>query len=109
MEIVHNWIIKRLIQKNDGSGTVSHVHFKVDSTDGQYSYVSPGEVELVVNGIQNFIPYENLTEQTVIQWVKDKLGPSLGNYEEINTNFINSKRNPSSPLSKIEELPWNLN
>jgi hypothetical protein len=106
MEITHTWNIRKLVQKNDGSGIVIQVYFKVHSTDEEYYYVSSGSVDLDVDEIQNFISYQDLTQQQVITWVKDKLGPDLGGYQQINTNWINDKKNPSTPTTKIERLPW---
>lgn len=106
METTHTWTVRRLVQKNDGSGLVIQVFYKVHSTDGQYYYASSGNVELETENIFNFVPYQNLTEELVIQWVKDKLGPSLGNHEQINSDWINAAKNPVPSPVKIEELPW---
>lgn len=42
----------------------------------------------------------------MIEWVKEKLGPALGNHEEINTQWINSTKNPIPSPIKVEKLPW---
>lgn len=106
MEITHNWDIRKMIQKNDGTGTVIQVYFKIYSTDGTYSYMSSGNVELDTNNIQNFISYQNLTEELVVAWVKDKLGESVSNYEQVNIDWINNAKNPPVPPTKVEPLPW---
>ena len=106
MAITHTWKVKKLVQKNDGSGLVIQVFYKVYSIDNEYSYVNAGNIELETENISNFIPYQNLTEELVIQWVKDKLGPDLGNHEQINTDWINAAKNPSPSTIKVEKLPW---
>lgn len=106
MEITHNWVIRKLVQKNDGSGTVIQVYFKIHSIEGEYYYASAGNVELDADNIQNFISYENLTEQIVIEWVQNKLGPSLGGYEQTNTDRINLAKTLITPTTKVEKLPW---
>lgn len=106
MAITHTWTVRKLIQKNDNSGLVIQVFYKVHSTDGEYYYVSAGNIELETENISNFIPYQNLTEELVIQWVKDKLGPNLGNHEQINSDWINAAKNPVSSIIKVEKLPW---
>ncbi len=106
MEITHNWVIRKLVQKNDGTGTVIRVYFKIYSTDGEYSYVSGDNIELDVNNIQNFISYQDLTQEQVLEWVKNELGPGLGGYEQLNTDWIINQRNPFTPTTKIERLPW---
>lgn len=108
MEITHTWKITKLVQKNDGTGTVIQVFYKVHSTDGEHFYVSAGNVELDANiqEWQNFIPYVDLTEEIVIEWVKSKLGPDLGNHEQINTDQINLIKNPPTSSVIIKDLPW---
>lgn len=108
MAITHTWDIRKLIQKNDSTGTVIQVYFKVHSTEDEYYYVSAGNIDLDVDNIQNFISYENLTEELVIQWVQDKLGPSLGGYEQTNIDWINAAKNPIPSDTKIENLPWEV-
>jgi hypothetical protein len=106
MSITHAWKIRKLIQKNDGSGLVIQVFYKVYSSDGEYDYVSAGNVELITENLLNFVPYADLTEELVIGWVKDKLGPNLGNHEQINSEWINAAKNPAIPTTKVERLPW---
>lgn len=108
MEITHTWKIKRLIQKNDESGLIIQVYFKLYSTDDEYSYASAGNVELDINNIKNFVSYESLTEEVVIEWVKNKLGMNCQNYEQTNIDWITSVKNKIAPAIKIQELPWLL-
>lgn len=108
MEITHTWEVRRLIQKNDGSGLVIQVFYKVYSTDNEYTYASAGNVELDVEGISNYVPYQDLTEELVLQWVRDKLGSELGNHEQENIDWITAARNPITPSVKIENLPWEI-
>lgn len=53
-----------------------------------------------------FTPYEDLTEQQVLGWVKDSLGPQgIANYEANVQGQINSILNP--PVSpQNTPLPW---
>ncbi len=106
MEIIHTWKVRKLIQKNDGSGLVIQVYFKVHSTDGEYYYASAGNVELDTNNIESFVSYQDLTEEQVILWVKDKLGESASDYEQANIDWINDKKNSPAPTTKVERLPW---
>lgn len=106
MEITHTWKVRKLVQKNDESGLVIQVFYKVYSTDGQYSYASAANIELETENLSNFVPYENLTEEMVLQWVRDKLGPDSGDLEQINADWINAARNPIPSPIKVEKLPW---
>lgn len=106
VEITHTWQITRLIQKNDDSGVVTDIFYKVYSTDNLNYYVTGGSVKLDTENILDFIPYENLTEELVLSWVRDSLGPELGDHEKINSEMIESLTNPPPKLSKIDSLPW---
>ena len=106
MEITHTWKIRKLVQKNDGTGTIIQVYFKIHSTDEEYYYASSENVELDTNNIQDFISYQDLTEEQVVLWVKDKLGESVSDYEQVNIDWINEKKNAPIPTIKIERLPW---
>lgn len=108
MAIAHTWKVTKLVQKNDGSGLVIRVFYKVYSSDDEYSYANAGNIELETENISNFVSYQSLTEELVIQWVKDKLGPTLGNHEQINTDWINAAKNPVVPETKVENLPWEV-
>jgi formylmethanofuran dehydrogenase subunit E-like metal-binding protein len=106
MGIAHTWKIRKLVQKNDGTGTIIQVYFKIHSTDGEYYYASSGNVELDTNNIESFVSYQDLTEEQVILWVKDKLGESASDYEQANIDWINDKKNSPAPTTKVERLPW---
>lgn len=106
MEIIHIWKVRKLVQKNDGSGLVIQVYYKVYSTDGEYSYVSAGNIELETENLSNFVAYHDLTEEMVLQWVKNKLGTDSESLEQINSDWIETARNPIPPITKIEKLPW---
>ena len=106
MAITHTWSIRELVQLNDNNGTVVRVGYSVDSTDGNVSTQSNGSVELETENIENFVPYENLSEETTLAWVKEKLGPNLGNHEVNNAAWIDSVVNPPAPRTINSPLPW---
>lgn len=109
MEIIHTWKVRKLVQKNDGSGLVIQVFYKVYSTDNVYTYASAGNIELETENLFNFVPYQDLTEEMVLQWVKDKLEPNSRNLEQENADWIYNVRNPIPSPIKVEKLPWELN
>ena len=106
MAITHTWSIGELVQLNDNSGTVVRVQYNVNSTDGTISTKSGGGVELETENIDNFISYESLTEELVLGWVKEKLGPNLGKHEVNNAAWIDSVVNPPAPRTINSALPW---
>jgi hypothetical protein len=106
MAITHTWSIKKLDQLNDGKKIVANVNFEVESTNGTISTRSRGMIRLDTDNLTNPITYEDLTQETILNWVKSKLGPNLGNYEVNNAAWINSVANPPKPRVIAEELPW---
>lgn len=108
MAVTHNWSITEMVQLNDNSGTVIRAGYRVKSSDGEVSTQSMGMVELETENIENFIPYEQLTEEIVLGWIKSKLGPNLANHEINNASWIDSVINPPKPTTIQSPLPWPL-
>lgn len=106
MTITHTWKIDRMRELNNDLGVVSEVSYSVHSTNGNISTQSGGTVELKIENIENFISYEDLTEEIVLGWVRQKLGENLGNHEVNNASWIDSIENPPAPKTISKELPW---
>lgn len=107
MAVTHTWSITRLEQLNDGTGTVTEVFYNVLSED-EISCNSSGSVRLDTDSIENFIQYQNLTEEILLGWVKEKLGENLGNHEVNNAAWIESVKNPPAPRTISQPLPWTV-
>jgi len=71
MTITKTWEVNTL-QRELADGYVNKVIYRVNGTDGTYSTRATGEVDL--EKPETLIPYKDLTEETVIGWVKAKLG-----------------------------------
>ena len=65
------WSISQMQRKAD-DGFVIHVWYRVDDIDGSYSSVATGECDYTQTE-DNFIPYEDLTQDVVVGWVKESL------------------------------------
>ena len=70
MTITKTWEINTL-QRELADGYVNKVIYRVNGTDGTYSTRATGEVDL--EKPETLVPYKDLTEETVIGWVKAKL------------------------------------
>ena len=70
MTITKTWEVNTL-QRELADGYVNKVIYRVNGTDGTYSTRATGEVDL--EKPETLIPYKDLTEETVIGWVKAKL------------------------------------
>ena len=71
MAITKTWEVNTL-QRELADGYVNKVIYRVKGTDGTYETRATGEVDL--EKPDTLIPYKDLTAETVIGWVKAKLG-----------------------------------
>jgi hypothetical protein len=91
------WTIAQL-DRQTSDGLVTTAHWRVDAVDGDYSAGSYGTVGFERG--ETFIPYDNLTQEEVIGWVKDKLDAS--EIEASLTAQIAAKKTPTTETG----VPW---
>lgn len=86
------------------SGVVFTVHYTVDAVDGEFSAGAYGSIGVAGDPAQQgFIPFENLTEATVINWVKEQLGEErLAEIDAALASQIEAQKNPV----KESGVPW---
>lgn len=93
MSITHNWKINSLIRYLDVGGTVYRVLFDIESVDSDnpafLRITTTGSVELDVSDVSpdNFTPFEDLTEEQVLEWVKQR----IIKYDIIDTDPVENK------------------
>lgn len=110
MSITYTWKILELRVRNEGpnlNAVVQSFWQKIgtdeDGNEGIFDGATPFSASNVPPG--EFIPFEDLTEEIVLGWIKNNIENSDGYETHINSvilNQINKKKNP------IEEkpLPW---
>jgi hypothetical protein len=79
-------------------GWVFTAHWRVSKTDGAASGSVYGTISLPHkdHDAPDFIPYEDLTEAQVIQWVKDAMGANqVAAYEAAVQGQIDAQINPT--------------
>lgn len=108
MATTFTWTIDRMmtVQQPDPDYVVG-VFWTLTGVDGEYSANIIGHTRLEVNDESTeFIPYDQLTPEIVIGWVKDSLGEQgVFNFEDNVNGQIASKKNP--PVSpQVTPLPW---
>lgn len=84
---------------------VTTVHWRVSKTDGDHTGSVYGTITLPHkdHNAPDFVPYQNLTEAQVIQWVKDEMGGNqVAAYEAAVQAQIDKQINPSTASG----LPW---
>jgi hypothetical protein len=80
------------------TGYVTTVHYNVTKTDGEFSASTYGTINY--EAVTPATPFESLTEDQVIAWVKDKLGEEV--VEAALAAQIEAQKNPVSASG----LPW---
>jgi hypothetical protein len=111
--MIYTWKITGLKRKNsnDAKNIIVQTYWKKIGTDqygntGEFSGATPFDVKEVDQN--NFISYEDLTEETVIEWIKSIV---VGDYEQhVNAQIqkqIDEKTNPE--VEDREEFPWGKN
>ena len=103
------WQVNTL-QRELADGYVSKVIFRVNGEDGTYKFRATGEVDLPKP--DTLVPYADLTEETVIGWVKAKLneekdadGKTIDKVAAIEAaveNGVNEQKTPTTGVGK----PW---
>ena len=97
---VFTWGIANL-ERETSDGFVFTAHYTVNANDGTYSSGAYGS--LGFERPENLIPYADLTEGTVIQWVKEALGEEkVQGILDALQGQLDEQRQPT----KASGLPW---
>jgi hypothetical protein len=121
--MVLTWKIETLNCKPSFDGktdVVETIHWRLNCVEGQIFSNTDGEIPLSTDGYYatsvygsqkvtykesiSFIDYNNLTEEILVQWVKDALGEEqVATYEASVNNQLEALKNPTvvTPI-----LPW---
>ena len=103
MTITKTWEVNTM-QREVADGYVNKVIYRVKGDDGTYQTRATGEVNLPKP--DTLVPYKDLTEATVLGWVKakldaDKAGTVAAIEAAIDKN-INEQKTPTTAVGK----PW---
>ena len=103
MTITKTWQVNTL-QRELADGYVNKVIYRIDGTDGTYTARATGEITL--ERPETLIPYKDLTEDTVIGWVKTKIDANeAGTVSKIEAAIdaqITAQRTPTHGTG----VPW---
>jgi hypothetical protein len=95
------WAIAQL-ERHTADGIVYSVHYTVAADDGTYSSSAYGSIGLE-QPEGDIIPYNELTPEIVVGWVKDKFGAEkVTEIEAALQAQINEQHAPT----KAQGLPW---
>lgn len=103
-----NWTVTQLLTETI-AGEQNYVviaNYDVTGVDGEYSSSLSDSARFSTANVDNFIPYEDLTNDIVVGWIKGQLGvDGVANYEASIQGQIDSQINPPSvPVNT--PLPW---
>ena len=101
MSTTFTWGIQNL-ERETADGFVYTAHYTVSASDGVYTSGAYGSV-----GFERpdaLIPFDSLTEDTVIGWVKEKLG-GQEKVDEIEAALQNQLTEKAAP-TKAAGVPW---
>jgi hypothetical protein len=97
---ITTWKIVHL-ERETADGFVFTAHYTVDAKDDTYSAGAYGSIGF--ERPENLIPYADLTEDVVIDWVKEALGADkVDEVEAALQNQIDQQHNPT----KAAGVPW---
>ena len=100
MAITKTWEVNTL-QRELADGYVNKVIYRVKGTDGTYETRATCEVDLPKP--ETLVPYKDLTHDTVISWVKAKLGADqVASIEKAIDNNITLQKTPTHGVG----TPW---
>jgi len=103
MATTTEWQVNTL-QRELADGYVSKVIYRVNGADGTYSFRATGEVDLPKP--DTLVPYADLTETTVLGWIKAKLDAdkegTVAAIEAAVENGVNEQKTPTHGVG----TPW---
>lgn len=106
MSVVYTWIISQLdcIPNEDGyQNVVQTVHWRLDGTEDGYGGNVYGTAVLPGPG-QPFTNYEDLTQDQIVGWVEEALGPER--VLQFQENIVQQIANQVNPSIVTPPLPW---
>lgn len=98
------WTIESL-DRTLPDGYVFTAHWRITKTQDDYTASTYGTINFPAKlpTDPGFIPYDDLTEPEVVQWVKDEMGPNqVAAYEAAVQGKIDAQVNPSTASG----TPW---
>lgn len=85
---------------------VVQVSWVVTASESGQSFFQMGNTQLPASQQGTFIPYDQLTPEIVLGWVKTQLGPDVvAKCEQTVLNQLNYQLNPP-PTPQPQPLPW---
>ena len=102
MSTTFSWNVANL-ERHTADGVVFTVHYTISADDNVYSSSAYGSIGLEAPETDSLIPFDDLTEDMVVGWVKDKLGDEkVAEIEVALQTQLDQKHSPT----KAAGVPW---
>lgn len=102
-----SWVVTQMVCYPEVEGeanVVFQVYFDVRGVEGQTDACVPSFVNLAYKPGQSFIPFSQLTNDMVIEWVKSEMGnAAVRDIEAMLQQRLEDRKNP--PIIR-PNLPW---
>ena len=97
---IFTWAIANL-ERETADGFVFTAHYTVEAKDDTYSAGAYGSIGF--ERPENLIPFADLTEDTVVGWVKEAMGDEkVANVESALQGQLDEQRHPT----RASGVPW---
>lgn len=107
MEVTYDWNCKTVDvhpQEEGQTDVVYNVHWNVTGIEGEYSVTNIGTQVVSLSEGGAFIPFEDLTNEIVVEWTKGAMGEeTVASIETSIANQIQDLINPTSVTMTIGE------
>jgi hypothetical protein len=105
----YNWKIKEIIKKDveDKKNVVYKVFWEKIGTDEEGNVGSAHGSSLFNTdkvGYNEFVGYDNLTEELILGWILDTITESYD--KRLNKKILNRIEQIKNPSTKVSEFPW---
>jgi hypothetical protein len=107
MEVTYDWNCKTVDvhpQEEGQTDVVYNVHWNVTGVEGEYSVTNIGTQIVPLSEGSTFIPFEDLTNEIVVEWTKEAMGEeTVASIETSIANQIQDLITPTSVTMTIGE------
>lgn len=100
--INYKWEILDLKREVE-DGYVFNVYYNIIANEDNMFATKTGIVNLERPEEGKLIPYENLTEELILEWIKDKMGEEMVNQEE---EFLEGEILKQKQPKEAYGVPW---
>ena len=100
MEVTYDWNCKTVDvhpQEEGQTDVVYNVHWNVTGVEGEYSVTNIGTQIVPLSEGSTFIPFEDLTNEIVVDWTKEAMGEET--VASIETSIANQIQDLITPTS----------